>query len=71
MCGLAGVALFGEQRVQPVYEAILRAMAQDLAHREPDEERLLRDGPLGLAFRRLAIVDVAGGHQPFVSEDGK
>ncbi|TMQ51970.1 MAG: asparagine synthase (glutamine-hydrolyzing), partial [Candidatus Eisenbacteria bacterium] len=35
----------------------------------PDGEGLWIDGPVGLGMRRLAIVDVAGGHQPMANED--
>ena len=45
-------------------------MGAALAHRGPDGAGELRDGPLALAIRRLAIVDPAGGHQPLASEDG-
>src|ERR1700736_7032189 len=45
-------------------------MAAAIAHRGPDDEQLAEDGPAGLAFRRLSIVDVAGGRQPLRSEDG-
>src|SRR4029079_10786764 len=45
-------------------------MRDVLRHRGPDGEGLLLDGPAGLAHRRLAIVDVAGGHQPMSNEDG-
>ncbi len=45
-------------------EAPLREAAKLLAHRGPDDEGFLEMGPLRLAFRRLAIVDPEGGHQP-------
>lgn len=38
-------------------------------HRGPDGAGLWVEGPVGLAHRRLAIVDVAGGHQPMANED--
>lgn len=68
MCGIAGLlSLDGGTPPDP---AELRAMAAALAHRGPDGAGELYDGPLGLAIRRLAIVDPAGGHQPLGSEDG-
>src|ERR687886_825740 len=50
-------------------ERVLRAMAGALAHRGPDSEGLLVDGPAGLAARRLAIIDLARGDQPMANED--
>jgi asparagine synthase (glutamine-hydrolysing) len=68
MCGIAG--LLGLDGATPPDPAELAAMAAALAHRGPDGAGELRDGPLALAIRRLAIVDPAGGHQPLASEDG-
>ena len=45
-------------------------MVAALRHRGPDGEAVERIGPVTLAFTRLAIIDVAGGDQPLVSEDG-
>ncbi len=70
MCGIAGVlSLSPERRVDP---GALDAMAAPLAHRGPDDEGRYVDphGRCGLAFRRLSIIDVAGGHQPLANEDG-
>ena len=39
-------------------------MAHSIAHRGPDDEGYFISGPLGLGFRRLSIIDLAGGHQP-------
>lgn len=47
---------------------ILRAMGRQLSHRGPDDERIYDDGRLALVYRRLAIVDVAGGGQPIWNE---
>jgi asparagine synthase (glutamine-hydrolysing) len=48
----------------------LAGAAQALRHRGPDDEGLHLEPGVGLAFRRLAIVDVAAGHQPLCNEDG-
>lgn len=45
-------------------------MTRTLAHRGPDDEGYHVDGPLGLGFRRLSIIDLAGGRQP-MSDPGK
>ncbi|HEV2247011.1 MAG TPA: asparagine synthetase B, partial [Terriglobia bacterium] len=41
-----------------------------MAHRGPDDEGFYLDGDLGIANRRLSIIDLAGGHQPLSNEDG-
>src|SRR5439155_23966027 len=48
----------------------LAAMSARLAHRGPDSEGTFVDGGVGLAARRLAIIDLAGGDQPIANEDG-
>src|SRR5262245_45080525 len=68
MCGLCGMAL-DDPRASPDPER-LRAMARTLAHRGPDDEGIWTRGQLGVGFRRLSIIDVAGGHQPIENEDG-
>ena len=49
---------------------LVRAMADTIAHRGPDDEGYYMSGPLGLGFRRLSIIDLATGHQPLSNEDG-
>ena len=73
MCGIAGIVLRGGG---PDPRPALAAMAATIAHRGPDDEGFLscvtRDGGwrIGLAHRRLSIIDVASGHQPIGNEDG-
>lgn len=62
MCGIAGI-LNGD-RLAPVDPAALGRMADVVRHRGPDGEGRYIDGPVGLAHRRLAIIDPAAGHQP-------
>jgi asparagine synthase (glutamine-hydrolysing) len=45
-------------------------MSATLVHRGPDAEGALTDGPVGLAARRLAIIDLKTGDQPVANEDG-
>jgi asparagine synthase (glutamine-hydrolysing) len=45
-------------------------MVRILDHRGPDDVGVFVDGALGLAHRRLSIIDIAGGHQPMISADG-
>jgi asparagine synthase (glutamine-hydrolysing) len=49
---------------------VLRAMAGAMVHRGPDDEGFHSDGALGLAFRRLSIIDLERGAQPISNEDG-
>src|SRR4051812_32742951 len=66
MCGICGIASARE----PVDEARLREMAQTLVHRGPDSAGTHVGAQIGLAARRLAIIDLAGGDQPIASENG-
>ncbi|MFM7295974.1 MAG: hypothetical protein ACKO4Q_01975, partial [Planctomycetota bacterium] len=45
-------------------------MARTIALRGPDDEGVWTRGPLAVGFRRLSIIDLAGGHQPIENEDG-
>ena len=67
MCGIAGIIKFDSG---PIEVERLQRMRDVLRHRGPDGEGLWIDGPAGLAHRRLAIVDIAGGAQPMSSNDG-
>jgi asparagine synthase (glutamine-hydrolysing) len=67
MCGIAGIVrLDGTIGVD---ETRLKRMRDVIRHRGPDGEGLWIDGPVGLAHRRLSIVDVAAGQQPMSNED--
>lgn len=69
MCGIAGIVSLSPGR--SVDPAALRAMAAQIVHRGPDDEGYYVDpqGRCGLAFRRLAIIDLAGGNQPIANEN--
>lgn len=69
MCGIAGI-LNTDQR-PPVDPHDLRRMAAQLTHRGPDDQGIHVDpqGHCGLAFRRLAIIDLDSGNQPLANED--
>ncbi len=69
MCGIAGIAQLGTG--EPVDRTLLERMTKRLAHRGPDDDGIVVEGPVGLGHRRLAIVDLsATGHQPMANEDG-
>src|ERR1700723_3217176 len=67
MCGICGQYNFGTQA--PVHRGDLEAMTRSIAHRGPDDEGFFLAGPLGLGFRRLSIIDLAGGHQPMSDQE--
>jgi asparagine synthase (glutamine-hydrolysing) len=69
MCGIAGKLYF--DRARPVERPILEAMNRVLAHRGPDDDGIFHDGAIGLAHRRLSIVDLSpAGHQPMSNAAG-
>ena len=69
MCGICGDAVESPEG-EPVTPRDLDAMTDAMTHRGPDDRgRHLAPG-VALGVRRLAIVDVAGGHQPVSNEDG-
>jgi asparagine synthase (glutamine-hydrolysing) len=70
MCGIAGIvrldgAVLSYERDAP----LLRALTRQIAHRGPDDEQIHLWANVGLGFRRLSIVDPAGGRQPLFNED--
>lgn len=67
MCGICGV-LFFEAGLAPSRPA-LEAMNRTLVHRGPDDEGYYISGPVGLAMRRLSIIDLDKGRQPISNED--
>jgi asparagine synthase (glutamine-hydrolysing) len=66
MCGICGIFETDDRIVQ---RTTLKAMADTIRHRGPDDEGFYSCGGIGLGFRRLAIIDVEGGHQPLSNED--
>jgi asparagine synthase (glutamine-hydrolysing) len=66
MCGFVGYI----SEHTPAEETVLRNMADAIAHRGPDDADYYIDGNLALGFRRLSIIDLEGGRQPILNEDG-
>src|SRR5438477_10792805 len=62
MCGICGKYNF--KSMAPVKRGDVQAMTRTIVHRGPDDEGYYLEGALGLGFRRLSIIDLAGGHQP-------
>ncbi len=65
MCGFVGF-LGGEL----VDDGVLHAMTDAIRHRGPDDADYYRDEDISLGFRRLSIIDLEGGRQPILNEDG-
>jgi asparagine synthase (glutamine-hydrolysing) len=72
MCGICG-AIDLQQRPVPDLERKLEVMSELISHRGPDDSGLWTHerGHVGIAHRRLAIIDPEGGHQPMADEAGR
>jgi asparagine synthase (glutamine-hydrolysing) len=68
MCGICGIFEPGKHTAMD--RAMLASMASTLRHRGPDDEGIYTAPGIGLAHRRLSIIDLKGGHQPLSNEDG-
>ncbi len=70
MCGIFG---YWDRSRRALDDEALQAMARRLAHRGPDDEGIWSQPQRGIAMgnKRLSIIDLGGGHQPFVSGDGQ
>lgn len=68
MCGIAGlIDLAGQQRLR----RSLSVMLGELEHRGPDGEGRFAEGPVAMGMRRLSIIDLRRGGQPFYSLTGR
>ncbi|MGA8438823.1 MAG: asparagine synthase (glutamine-hydrolyzing) [Candidatus Sulfotelmatobacter sp.] len=68
MCGICGV--FYSDRTRRVNRDALVAMNRQITHRGPDDDGFFIEENVGLAMRRLSIIDIRTGHQPLSNEDG-
>jgi asparagine synthase (glutamine-hydrolysing) len=70
MCGIFG---YWDRGRRPMEDRLLEVMGHKLRHRGPDDEGIRHQPQRGVALgsKRLSIIDIAGGHQPFVSDDGQ
>src|SRR6478735_3854986 len=69
MCGIAGIFHCGT--IKPVDPARIERMCDALVHRGPDDSGVWTAPGVGLGFRRLAIIDLAGSPQPMHAADGR
>ncbi len=68
MCGIYG---YFDRAGTSLEAPILARMDSSLVHRGPDDSGRFERPGAAVGNRRLSIIDVAGGHQPFVSADGR
>ena len=68
MCGITGIINLDDDEIN---FSLLKKMSGCLSHRGPDESGFFLNNNVGLANTRLSIVDIEGGHQPFISFDKK
>jgi asparagine synthase (glutamine-hydrolysing) len=69
MCGICGVIQIGGDPRPVVTSDVLDRMTDCMTHRGPNDRGTYSAEGVALGVRRLSIVDVEGGHQPFASED--
>jgi len=69
MCGICGIAFSTRSRRRVDAPELVR-MRDTMTHRGPDDYGIFDQGRVGLAHRRLSIIDVAGGHQPMQDDGG-
>lgn len=65
MCGNCGILRVDGAAVD---RSVLRALDGALVHRGPESHGAYIEGSIGLAMRRLAVIDLAGGDQPIANE---
>lgn len=68
MCGWVGYVHNDSDRERQ--GKLIKAMADTITHRGPDDESYYVDEGVALGFRRLSIIDLEGGRQPMTNEDG-
>lgn len=68
MCGIFG---YFDRRGVDLPLDRLEAMGRVIRHRGPDDQGIYRSDGMAIGNQRLSIIDIGGGHQPFVSDDGQ
>ncbi|MGD8777269.1 MAG: hypothetical protein PVF44_18310, partial [Syntrophobacterales bacterium] len=68
MCGICGQVNIDASR--PVDRVVLEGMNSVIRHRGPDSDGYYVKDNIGLAVRRLAVIDLVTGDQPISNEDG-
>ena len=68
MCGIFGY--YNRDRRSLASETLAK-MGEAIRHRGPDDQGIFALTGIAIGNQRLSIIDLAGGHQPFISDDGK
>lgn len=68
MCGIFG---YFNQQGASLPDATIRSMGEAIRHRGPDDQGVFSVPGVALGNQRLSVIDLQGGHQPFVSDDGQ
>src|SRR4051812_37570855 len=71
MCGIAGAFRLDGGAGPALPEHVLRSMTDVMDYRGPDDAGYVQQDGCSLGARRLSIIDVEGGHQPFANETGR
>ena len=64
MCGFAGCLTDRTKADSAAYDQTIHEMTKMIVHRGPDDDSYFADDNITMGFRRLSIIDLAGGHQP-------
>ncbi|MFI3325692.1 MAG: asparagine synthase (glutamine-hydrolyzing) [Clostridia bacterium] len=67
MCGFVG---YTHSNHVLNHDEVIKSMCDRIVHRGPDDAHYYVDGGISLGFRRLSIIDLEGGRQPILNEDG-
>src|SRR3954470_24058297 len=70
MCGICGVVQISGEPREVISQELLNAMTDEMVHRGPNDRGTFTEPGVAFGVRRLSIVDVEGGHQPFANESG-
>jgi asparagine synthase (glutamine-hydrolysing) len=71
MCGICGVISLGAEPRPFIDGPTVNRMTDVMTHRGPNDRGTYLNRDVAFGVRRLSVVDVEGGHQPFASEDGR
>ncbi|WP_067841557.1 asparagine synthase (glutamine-hydrolyzing) [Amphibacillus sediminis] len=71
MCGFYGILRHQKIEVSESDQLTFKEATRLITHRGPDDQGYFEDAHISLGFRRLSIIDLENGHQPFLSEDGR
>ena len=71
MCGITGAFRLDGDSAAPLPEHVLHRMTEEIRYRGPDDAGFVSADGCSLGARRLSIIDVEGGHQPFSDERGR